>query len=245
MEHQPWKSLDPLDSKVEPRFIHPLYRGDVILPFRCLTPHQAVVPWDGAKLLTEDDEGIYRFPGLADWWSKADRVWRQNRSSSRLTLRGQLDYLGKLSRQFPLSDLRVVFSASAMYIAAAIVECKTAVIEHKLYWAAVRSLDEARYLTSVLNSGALTAAVRPLQSRGEHNPRDIDKHVFELPIPLYDGTDNAHQWLVRLSERAETIARDVVLPSTRFEIQRRRVRKALDDEGVAADIDTVVEALLI
>jgi len=57
-----------------------------------------------------------------------------------------------------------------VYLAAAIVDNLAAVIDHKLSWAAVESLDEARYLVAVLNSGALLRIVQPLQARGEHNP---------------------------------------------------------------------------
>ena len=40
-----------------------------------------------------------------------------------------------------------------------------AAIEHKLYWAAVRSLSEARYLIAVLNSARPPAAGSPRSSR--------------------------------------------------------------------------------
>jgi hypothetical protein len=115
----------------------------------------------------------------------------------------RLDYRRGLSQQFPAADHRVVDTASGMYLAAAVVSDPTAVIEHKLYWGPVTSLDEARFLTAILNSSVLTMAVRPLQSRGEHNPRDFDKYVFQLPISLYDPRDSAHKLLVALAERSE------------------------------------------
>ena len=242
-EKSPWKHLAPLRGTVERQFIRPLYAGESILPFRCLQPAQAVIPWDGQHLLHGDDEGLDLYPGLAQWWRSAEAIWAENRSSERLSLVERLDYRRTLSQQFPAADYRVVYSSSGMYLAAAVVSDPTAVIEHKLYWGSATDLDEARFLTAILNSTILTMAVRPLQARGEHNPRDFDKYVFQLPIPLYDPEDTAHKWLVELAMRSELVAASVDLPAMRFEAQRRRIREALAEDGVAADIDAIVKAL--
>ena len=156
----------------------------------------------------------------------------------------RLDYRRGLSQQFPAPAHRVVYSASGMYLAAAIVSDPMAVIEHKLYWAAVSGIDEARYLTAILNSDALTQLVRPLQARGEHNPRDFDKYVFRLPIPLYNPGDEDHRNLVTLAERAEEAAAAVELPAVSFQAQRRRIREALAGDGVGAAINELTTALL-
>jgi hypothetical protein len=87
-------------------------------------------------------------------------------------------------------------------------------------------------------------AVRPLQGRGEHNPRHFDKYSWQLPIPTFDCGDSSHRWLATLAERAEQVASGVALPSVRFEALRRRVRQALVADGVAADLDAIVKTLL-
>jgi hypothetical protein len=243
-EKAPWKFLKSLHGTVEQEFIRPLYLSDVVMPFRVLSTLQAVIPWDGGRLLDGLQEDLDLYPGLAKWWRKAENLWITNRSSDRLSLIEQLDYRQKLSRQFPTSKFRVAYTASGMYPASAIVFDQTAIIEHQLYWAAVHSLEEARFLTAIFNSNTLMMAVRPLQGRGEHNPRHFDKYIFQLPIPLYNPVDAAHQWLVALAERAEGIAATVELANTRFEGQRRQIRDALVADGVAADIDAIVKDLL-
>ena len=80
-EHLPWKSLDSLHGVVEKKFVHRLYLGRSILPFRCLAPEDVIVPWDGKRLL--DREEIDFFPGLSDWWADAERAWDANRSNQR------------------------------------------------------------------------------------------------------------------------------------------------------------------
>lgn len=243
-EKNPWKLLDDVTGAVESEFIRPVYTGECILPFLCLPPLQAVIPWDGRRLLREGDLGLGRHPGLAKWLHDTETIWIQHRSSDRLTLTERLDYRRGITQQFPIAQHRVVYGASGTYLAAAIVEDSAAIVEHKLYWAPADSLDEARYLTAILNSSALTMAVRPMQVHGEHNPRDFDKYVFQLPIPRYDPADAAHAQLADLAERAVSVAAATTLPHGRFEHQRKHVRDALERDGLADDIDAIVKALL-
>jgi len=132
-----------------------------------------------------------------------------------------------------------------MYLAAARVSDPDVIIDHKLYWASAASLSEARYLTAIFNSDALLELVRPLQGRGEHNPRDFDKYLFQLPIPLYDASTDLHQDLAELAAHAEQVAEAVELPEGKsFQSLRRRVREALVADGVAGELDVAVRALL-
>jgi hypothetical protein len=245
-EKNPWKQLPNLTGTVETEFIRSIYLGESILPFLCLPALQGVIPWDGHHLLSDGDLGLARHPGLADWLHKAEATWDRYRSSERLSLTERLDYRRGVSQQLPAPAYRVVYSASGAYLAAAVVTDRSALIEHKLYWASMSGVDEARYLTAILNSNVLTMAVRPMQPRGEHNPRDFDKYVFQLPIPQYDPRDAAHARLVILAEHAEWVASVSVttLPDVRFQRQRKYIRDALACDGVAADIDAIVKVLL-
>lgn len=243
-EKAPWKTLDTLRSNVETQFVRPLLVGDTVLPFRLRPPQLAVIPHDGKRLL-DGDVALDQYPGLASWWRSAEQLWNAHRSGDRLTLLGQLDYRRKLGEQFPPSAHRVVYSASGMYLAAAYVTDQRAVIEHALYWGSVSGPDEARYLIGILNSDELTRLLRPLQARGEHNPRHFDKYVFQLRIPTFDPTNDLHRRLVALAERAEQVAGAVELPTgTSFQALRRRVRSALATDGVAGDLDDAVRQLL-
>lgn len=243
-EKAPWKSLPALEGNVERQFIRTVHLGETILPYRTLEPLTAVVPWDGQRLLDASDERISAFPGLAEWWRRAEGVWHANRSSDKLTLRGQLDYMQKLTQQFPIPEYRIVYTKSGMYLAAAIVKGDS-IIDHKLYWGAASSLEEARYLEAVLNSDALTLLVRPLQARGEHNPRDFDKYVWQLPIPMYAPGNARHQRLAGLAEEAEKIAAALpVTPGARFEVIRRSIREAIVGTKTGKQIEKEVTALL-
>jgi SAM-dependent methyltransferase len=229
-EKRPWKTLQSLTGSVETQFVRRMHLGETVLPYR---------------LLGGPDESLDLYPGLAEWWRHAEALWMEHRSSDRLSLLDQLDYRHKLSQQLPAAPHRVVYGASGMYMAAACLSDERAVVEHSLYWAAAASLAETRFLTAVLNSSALTTALRPLQARGEHNPRHYDKYVFDVPIPLYDPDDERHRQLVDWAERAESVARSVELPERlAFEAQRRRIRTALAESDAGREIDVLVRELI-
>jgi hypothetical protein len=89
-----------------------------------------------------------------------------------------------------------------MYMAAARISDRSAVIDTTLYWAAVADVDEARFLTAVLNSETLTRLVRPLQARGEHNPRHFDKYGRgHDPICIIPLTSVFPSWHFQVSQR--------------------------------------------
>jgi SAM-dependent methyltransferase len=244
-EKQPWRDLPALDGVVEVPFLRRTYLGDNVLPFRTLPARLAVIPWDDKRLLDGTDDRIEDYPGLESWWRAAEAAWNAHRSSDRLTLREQLDYRKKLTDQMPPLPQRIVYSKGGMYLAAARVTDQWAVVDHTLYWATVNTMDEGRFLTAMLNSDVLTQLVRPLQARGEHNPRHFDKYIFRLPIPLYDPVSAAHRQLVALAERAEQVAEAVELPvGVSFQAQRRRVREALASDGVAGELNQATMALL-
>jgi hypothetical protein len=234
-----------LHHKVEKRFIRQLYTGAAIMPFRCLpATAQAVIPLNEQGLVASDSQLLERSPGLANWWREAEEVWIANRSSESLSLIEQLDYRQKLSRQLATPGYRVVYGGSVMYMAAALATDPSAVIEHQLYWGLTENLAEARFLIAILNSDAVTMALRRMQRQGEHNPRHVGKKVFRLPIPRYNARDASHIQLAELAAHAEEVARATPLPDTRFELQRKHIRRALDHEGVAADINAIVKRML-
>jgi hypothetical protein len=244
-EKKPWAKLPSLEGIVEKPFVYSVYLGETVLPYRLRDPRLAVIPWDGKTLMTGQGDSIDAYPGLADWWRRAEGLWYANRSSDRFSLIEQLDYRHKLSYQFPAPPHRVVYSKGGMYLAAARVSDPQAIIDHTLYWAAVSTVDEASYLVAILNSDVLTESVAPLQARGEHNPRHFDKYIFRIPIPLYDATLSEHRELVELSREAEQTAAMAEIPSNvRFETQRRRVRESLSKDGISATINVLVTRLI-
>jgi hypothetical protein len=242
-EKKPWIALESIEGVVEERFLRPLYSGETLLPYRNSAPLLAVIPQEARRLLrTEDDLAV--FPGLADWWRKCEALWNHHRSSDRLTLMEQLDYMGKLSSQFPTRPLRVVYNTSGMHLAASKLEDPRGVVNNKLYWCAAASQDEADYLCAVLNSPVTTEFVRPLMSYGK-DERDVHKHVWKLPIPEYNEGTPMLRRLAQLGRLASDTASGVEVDAERhFSAARRHIRNALVGNPDTAEIDDLVYELL-
>ncbi|MBM3625462.1 MAG: hypothetical protein FJX16_09125 [Alphaproteobacteria bacterium] len=242
---RPWTDLPDIENRVEAKFLKPVLLGESILPYRVWAPLEAVIPVDEDRVVLDAEAAIDRgFDGLAGWMRKAEQLWNEGRGSE-ITLTQQLDHYGKLSSQFPLKPMRVVYVKAGINLSACVVNDERLVIDHKLYWSEFASDDEARYLTAILNSETTRSRAEKWQSRGQGGARDFDKVVFNLPIPRYDAKNQVHAVLTKAAAKAEKIAAAVVLPEgVKFQRARKLVRDALIDAGVSQEIDALVAKLL-
>ena len=243
-EKPPWKNLPDMTGVVESEFVRPILLGESILPYRVLPSRKAVLPLEGTELLDSDNPHLDDYPGLADWWRRAEALWNVHRSSDRLSLQERIDYRRGLTGQLPISSLRVVYGASGMHVAAAMVDAPNAVTEHNLYWGAISSRDEGWYLCAILNCPELTQLVRPLMSYGK-DERHVDKHIWKLPIPQYNPADLVHQRLSELGQhQANLVAMLNLDEKVNYVTLRQRVRQELASSSYAAEIEEIVIDML-
>jgi hypothetical protein len=97
----------------------------------------------------------------------------------------------------------------------------------------------------VLNSATVLARVIPMQSRGWRDPRDFDNLVWELAVPECNRREQSHRELAEAAAQAEQVAAIVPLSEGgHFMRQRRAIRDALAENGIATTIDALVSRLL-
>lgn len=243
-EKAPWKFQPSLSGPVEQSTVRDVYLGESVAPFRTLSPRRAVLPLSDDRIMQPSEVG--GLPGLSKWWDQVEEGWETGRKpSEKSPLLERFDYQSQLSAQLPTATHRVLYSKSGNTLAAARLEGSEAVIDHKLYWAAASSVNEARYLLGILNSATLLDRVRPLQTRGLFGARDFDKYVFHVPFPTYDPRNSNHQVLTEVVRQAEQVARKVDLSAvTRFTVARTRVREALSATGLASELEQAVSRIL-
>lgn len=243
-DKKPWKDLPPLQGVVETEFIRPVLLGESILPFRIAGTFEAVLPIDREGLMDGQSDRLDRYNGLAAWWRRAEDVWETHRSSERLSLREQLDYQAKFRNQFPIQPQRIVYNKSGTHLAASRLNNPRVVIDHKLYWATAASPAEAHYLCAILNTAKFTELVRPYMSYGQAE-RDFDKHIWQLPVPLFNRADDLHARLAaRGAELEAAVATIAIDPKRHFAAVRRDVREFLAASDASRDCEALVEELL-
>lgn len=242
-EKPPWKGLPDLTGMVETEFLWPTILGEQVVPFRVLNAEQFVIPLtQKGQVLSGNDPRIDRYPGLATWIRQAEDIWIAH-ASAKMSLADQIDHMTKLTQQIPASSIRVAYAASGMHVAAALVTDPRIIIDSSLYWAAVPTEAEGRYLVGVLNSPIVTRLVRPLMSYGK-DERHIHKHVWKLPIPIYDSSNQSHIEISRLSADLREEIATQIFRSDNFVTTRRDLRTFLDASDLGRRLNDLVGELL-
>jgi hypothetical protein len=233
-----------VEHRVEAEFLHPVLLGESILPYRVWRPFEGVVPVTAQGAVLDAEAAANRgYSGLHGWMSGAEAIWNAHRPSE-ISLIQQYDYYGKLSAQFPIARLRVVYAKAGTLPAACLVR-DASVIDHMLYWSAPHSENEAYYLSTILNSEVARARVAAIQARGQWGARHFDKVMFTLPIPPFDATVALHNDLAAAGAEAERIAAAFELPeAVKFQRARKLIRDALTESDIAPHIDALVARLL-
>ncbi len=247
----PWTSVQPPRGPVEAKFLRQLALGETIAPFRILNTVTAVIPILGSKVLdaTAARDAGYRY--LAAWMRDIQEKWAEHSNKGpdgklRMTLLHRIDHMRTLSGQAGTPAMRVLYTKAGARLSAVRLAANDILVDHKAYWASARSPAEAGYLIAVLNSAAVLAKISDMQSYGEAGThRDFDNLVWTLPIPEYDDTDPLHRDLAVAAMRAEIVAAGVeLIDQQHFVAKRRAIRAALVADGVAAEMEAMVDALL-
>ena len=265
-DKEPWKSLDLSsisDQTVEAAHVLDVHLGETIAPYVTLRPLQAAVPMKrGEFRVATADKGVggVQMGSLSqrmrDRWRTVSRLWEENRSAAnKMNLLAQLDYYGKLSsqlewRQNPGSrPLRVAYNQSGAPTAA-LIEGNESLVDYTLFWIACGDTQEANYLLAIINSQALYEAVASLMPKGQFGARHLEKHLWKLPIPVYDAGKPLH---VRVSEAGEAAGLGAAKQMRQLRqdrgkvtvtIARREIRKWLRESKEGKAVEDAVEELL-
>ena len=265
-DKNPWKSLDLTaisEQTIESAHVFNAYLGETVVPYATLEPLRTVLPLRrGERELPTDEQGVggIRLGGLSQRmrgrWRTVSNLWEQNKTTvNRLDLLGRLDYHRELSAQLEWQQdsgdrpIRIVYT-SAGAPTATLVHDDTTIVDYKLFWVACKDLREAHYLLAIINSDTLFEAAKAFMSRGQYGARDLQKHLWKLPVPAFDPNDPLH---VAISDAGETAAKAAAhqLANLRqrrsrvtYRIARRELRKWLRQSPEGAAVETAVPKLL-
>ena len=263
----PWKDLDLTDivgQTVENRHLFNVHLGETVAPYVALEPLKALLPLKRGDIAipTDDDgPGGIRLGGLErrmrERWQTVSRLWEGNKAlANRLNLLGQIDYMHKLSSQLEWQQdagdrpVRVVYTKSGEPTAA-LLHDSGPLVDHLLYWISCKDTQEANYLLAIINSDALQEAVRPLMSKGQFGARDLHKHLWKLPIPGFDPSQELHTAIVAAGATAAIGAgkkldelRELRGDKLTITIVRRELRAWLRMSPEGTTVETSVGRLL-
>nr|WP_246734058.1 N-6 DNA methylase [Oharaeibacter diazotrophicus] len=250
LDKAPWTGVEPPEGPVERRFLRQIALGESVAPYRVLDLVTGVVPMEDGAILTAAGADARGHRGLAAWLRDAEAKWNEHSNKGaggvpRATLTQSLNHLQKLTAQSQRSPIRVLYTKAGTRLSACWLLDDDVIVDHMAYWAAAHSIDEAAYVTAVLNTGVVLDRVRDLQPVGQRDPRHFDNLIWTLPIPEFDPAEALHADLAAAALHAATVAARVDLPEdAHFTMRRRAIRDALSEDGVAQMIERLVDALL-
>lgn len=263
----PWKALDLTaitGQTIEKTHLFDVHLGETVVPYATLTPLKALLPVkqnDPELPVDANGTGGIHLGGLEQRmrgrWQKVSTLWEQNKGANdKKNLMNRLDYHRELSAQLEWrkskkgTPIRVVY-ASAGQPTAAIIADRDAIIDYKLFWISCKDVQEAHYLLTIINSRTLYEAAQPLMSKGQFGARDLQKHLWKLSIPEYDGANRLHQNIATAGQAAASGAaqqlkalrqeRGATVSTT---IVRRELRGWLAQSGEGKQVETLVKQLL-
>jgi hypothetical protein len=226
---------------VAPRFLFKMVQSLNLLPFACVGPFAPIAlparrgPSGKWKLFDSSEIRTSGFRQTAIRFQRIDATIVRERAGKPLVER--IDERNKLTIQvFPKDHYLVLSGAGGGIPCGAclpISDHKDAIIDQTLYWRVVPTAGEAWYRVGLLNSDAITEAVRDFNPEGEFGPR----HPHTLPhrfSPAFDPNDHAHREISQLAETIANRASDIVMqnpelgdPNKSIASRRRKLRGLL------------------
>ena len=212
-----------------------VYLGESLAPYVTLAPLTAALPVSKATLEMPLDHseckelanGFIRHNAcevdkqelddrMRSRWEKMERLWEANRGNTdKKSLTQRLNYHNILTSQLEyLRDpcdrpVRIAYTTSGRPNAA-LIEDRQAIIDTSLYQVTCSNLDEAYYLLAIVNSIVLEEAVRDFMPTGLYGARHLHQHLWKLPIPGYNASDEYHAYLSQLGRAAEQECRTLL-----------------------------------
>lgn len=169
-------------------------------------------------------------------------------------LHEKIDERRKLSLQvFPPNQYLVLNGAGGGVACASFLSLSghpNIVVDQTLYWSLVESEEEAWYRVGLINTDALSEAIREFNPEGELGPR----HLHTLPnrvIPPFDPENLDHVQIIDLAEQISDLAGPIITtdqniadPTKPIASRRRRLRNRLKNLADYSALEDVAAAVL-
>ena len=260
---KPWNNMD-FHGRIESRFLFRTALSKSILPFVLHQPNLVVLPLiitydelrnEKISLLTPNElirEGCLH---ASRWFQNVEYIWdiHKTEKNKNISAKDYANWQNKITDQNLNAPYFVLYNASAKDANATIVRRVdwdlSFIVESKAYVFFTRNVNEAYYLTAILNSSIPNGLMKDFQSRGLFGARDVHKKILDIYYPKYDEENSIHQQLVLISELAHIKAKEFVDNHSTINISglalgkmRLNIKRHLAQEMI--QIDKIVKKLI-
>ena len=260
----PWKEIE-FNKRIESQFLFRTALSKSILPFALFKPDLVLLPITISlnnrnkkyiELKTPQDLIRAGYLMVAKWMQDCENVWDQLKTEKNQNI-SSADYLNwnnKILDQDLNAPYLVLYNASAKDANATVVKREDLdlefIAEHKGYALYTSILNEAYYLTAILNSSVPNLLIKDFQSKGLFGARDVHKKILDVYYPLFNPNDALHVQLAEYSKAAhEKTAKYIAsnppqepLTALRLGRLRTEIKKHVAQE--LSEIDKLVKELI-
>jgi type I restriction-modification system DNA methylase subunit len=261
---KPWTNID-FKGKIESCLLFRTALSKSILPFALFNPNLVLLPITieenkvGGKKIKVHSSDELRQEGIlngASWFRKAEDVWveRRTEKNKNISATEYLNWHNKLVEQDLNAPYLVLYNSSAQDANAVTVKRVDYdlefIVDFVTYVFYSHFLNEAYYLSAILNSAAPNAMMKDFQARGLFGARHVHKKILDIYFPRFDAGNGVHSQIAALSEMAHQKVADFLrskpprheLTAAHLGRLRAEIKKYIEKE--LQEIDFLVQQII-
>jgi len=199
----PWDKREFKDDIIEREYIFKVIKSTELVKFHVYNYYDVFLPLTKADL-------SFTYENLAShaklFYDKINNLYikYKKETTKHENLMDNLNRWSKLINERQLSRVKVIYNNSGSILYSAVVQGNF-LITGDLCFYDTDNLDEAFYLSAILNSSLITKQVRIIKSS-----RHIFKLPLDLPIKKFNTGNLNHQKLAQLGRKGQKIAKQTI-----------------------------------
>ncbi len=240
---EPWIKIEFKDELVEKEYVFKVIKSTELVKFFVYGYYDVFLPLSRGNLLF-DYSSLEK--NAKAFYDKINELYLnyKKETTKNDSLMDNLNRWAKLINNRQTSKIKVVYNNSGSVVNAAVVQGEF-IITGDLSFYSTDDLNEAYYLSAVLNSPLITKQVKIKKSS-----RHIFKIPFEVPIKKFSNSDKNHLKLAELARMAQKISKSVtinILKKNNNKISKIKIQKALSNNLslILKQIDDILNNELI
>ena len=235
---EPWHNIEFSDEIIEEDYMFKVIKSTELVKFYVYDYYTVFLPLKGENLGFE----YHSLKTHAkNFYDKINKIYldKKKDSTKNKSLMDNLNRWSKLINARQISKIKVVYNNSGSVVNSAVIQGDF-LITGDLSFYSTNNLNEAYYLSAILNSPLMTSQVQIKKSS-----RHIFKIPFDIPIKIYDENNINHKKLAELARKAHKISKTSTLELLRrnnHTISKNKIQSILskDLSLILKEIDVIL-----
>ncbi|MFW9999340.1 MAG: class I SAM-dependent DNA methyltransferase [Candidatus Hodarchaeota archaeon] len=234
----PWNKKEFESEIIEEKYIFKVVKSTELVKFFIFNSYHVFLPLSKSDLHFKYDK-LDKFGKL--FYDKINHLYikYKKETTKHESLIENIDRWSKLINQRQLSKIKVVYNNSGSILYSAVVQGDF-LITGDLSFYDTNDLEEAFYLSAILNSNLMTKQVDIIRSS-----RHIFKLPLEFPIEKFNNKKPAHQKLAELGKKGQLITKQAIQAlnnNRKTNYTKKKIQSIINEklESIFSQIDEIL-----